>query len=72
MTKRRRTANPIFQQPLTADEQEGKRITKAMSRYLTCRLCNSTGGTLVKVPDTAPTEYECQDRGKCKIMRQRR
>lgn len=72
MTIRRRTATPTFQKPLTTAEAEGKQVTRPTPKYVTCRLCGSSGGTLVKVKDTAPTEYECQDKGKCKVMKLRR
>ena len=79
MTVRRKTANPIFQKPLTVAESEGSLPTKVQSRYLTCQVCGSTGGTLVKIfkhfnetHHVKEWAYECQDRGKCKIMVGRR
>ena len=72
MSKRRRTATPIFQKPLTLAEVEGTTYLDNKGTIITCRLCHSSGGTLVKAKDTNPVEYECQDKGKCEVMRLRR
>ena len=65
MTRRRRTANPIFQKPLTTAEAEGKQVIIALPKYLSCHICGSIGGTLVKIDEGI---YVCRDKEKCRVM----
>lgn len=69
MTKRRRTANPIYQKPLTTAEFEGKKAALKPVKAIACKMCGSTRTTLRKVKEG---EYQCQDTGKCLILAQRK
>lgn len=69
MTRRRRTANPIFQQPLTMmeDAQAKKQkfpMPKPEGKLILCSKCKTPGGTLIKVGDY----YEHQDKKRCRVM----
>uniref|UniRef100_A0A6M3JHH5 Uncharacterized protein n=2 Tax=viral metagenome TaxID=1070528 RepID=A0A6M3JHH5_9ZZZZ len=75
MTRRRRTANPIFQRPLTTAEATKQTIVPKIN-YLRCLRCGQTGtqhGGLHKVEDGW---YECNDTIECealaKVMKERR
>ena len=64
MTRRRRTANPIFQRPLTTAELT-KQVAAPKTRYVRCFRCGTTGtqhGGLHKVEDGW---YECNNAVKC-------
>jgi hypothetical protein len=66
MTTRRRTANPIFQKPLTKAEADSNLPAPPKPNYIRCRHCGSTGTLfgrgLRKVDDD---QYECNDKDEC-------
>ena len=64
MTRRRRTANPIFQRPLTTAELTKQPIAQE-TRFIKCHRCGTTGtqhGGLHKVDDGW---YECNNLVEC-------
>jgi len=63
MTRRRRTANPIFQQPLTTPK-----LTEPELRYLRCHRCGSTGTAHRGLRKGEDGRYECNDVVKCKKL----
>ena len=62
MSRRRRTATPTFQRPLTTMEVTGERIYHPLT-YLKCHKCGMFGQTLVEIND----QYECQDKARCAL-----
>ena len=69
MTRKIRTANPMFQKPLTTAEADKKGLTPTKLNYITCSKCGLSGGTLVRVGEDT---YECQDKAKCRMLQLRR